>query len=136
MATNKLRFGTETPTKLYLGATEVTKAYMGETLVYEKSSSSGEMWIINENPTINTTIDFPNDFTVEVNGTTYIGGQIFYVLIPIPNRIENKIIRFNNPSIDVFTNGVWVSNEYRIWNIKSEIPSDILAWLQANGVKQ
>ena len=41
MATNKLKFGTETPTKLYLGATEVTKTYMGETLVYEKSSSSG-----------------------------------------------------------------------------------------------
>ena len=36
---NKLKFGTETPTKLYMGATEVTKAYMGETLVYEKSSS-------------------------------------------------------------------------------------------------
>ena len=37
MATNKLKFGTETPTKLYMGATEVTKAYMGETLVYETS---------------------------------------------------------------------------------------------------
>lgn len=34
--TNKLKFGTETPTKLYMGETEVTKAYMGETLVYEK----------------------------------------------------------------------------------------------------
>ena len=38
MATNKLKFGTETPTKLYMGATEVTKAYMGETLVYENST--------------------------------------------------------------------------------------------------
>ena len=34
--TNKLKLGTETPSKLYMGATEVTKAYMGETLVYEK----------------------------------------------------------------------------------------------------
>lgn len=46
--TNKLKFGTETPTKLYMGETEVTKAYMGETLVYEKSSSSGETWLLNE----------------------------------------------------------------------------------------
>ena len=92
--------------------------------------------MINENPTINTTIDSPNDFAVEVNGITYIGGQIFYVLITIPNRIENKIIRFNNPSIDFFTNGVWVSNEYKTWIIKSEIPSYLLAWLQANGTKQ
>lgn len=34
--TNKLKFGAETPSKLYLGSTEVTKAYMGDTLVYEK----------------------------------------------------------------------------------------------------
>ena len=39
--TNKLKFGTEIPTKLYMGDSEVTKVYMGETLVYEKSSSSG-----------------------------------------------------------------------------------------------
>lgn len=34
--TNNLKFGTETPSKLYIGNTEVTKAYMGEVLVYEK----------------------------------------------------------------------------------------------------
>lgn len=34
--TNKLKFGAETPSKLYLGSTEVTKAYMGDTLVYQK----------------------------------------------------------------------------------------------------
>lgn len=34
--TNNLKFGAETPSKLYMGETEVTKAYMGETLVYEK----------------------------------------------------------------------------------------------------
>lgn len=34
--TNKLKFGTETPSKLYMGKTEVTKAYLGDTLVYEK----------------------------------------------------------------------------------------------------
>ena len=34
--TNKLKFGTETPSKLYMGDIEVTKAYMGEVLVYEK----------------------------------------------------------------------------------------------------
>ena len=48
MATNKLKFGTETPTKLYMGDSEVTKAYMDETLVYEKSTSSGETWLLNE----------------------------------------------------------------------------------------
>ena len=37
MATNKLKFGTATPTKLYMGDSEVTKVYMGETLVYETS---------------------------------------------------------------------------------------------------
>ena len=35
--TNRLKFGTETPTKLYMGTTEVRKVYMGETLVYETS---------------------------------------------------------------------------------------------------
>ena len=34
--TNNLKFGTETPSKLYMGETEVTKVYMGEVLVYEK----------------------------------------------------------------------------------------------------
>lgn len=34
--TNKLKFGTETPSKLYIGETEVTKAYLGDTLVYQK----------------------------------------------------------------------------------------------------
>lgn len=33
---NKLKIGSETPTKLYLGSTEVTKAYLGDTLVYQK----------------------------------------------------------------------------------------------------
>lgn len=33
---NNLRFGSDTPTKLYVGDTEITKAYMGDTLVYEK----------------------------------------------------------------------------------------------------
>lgn len=43
--TNNLKFGMETPIKLYMGTTEVLKAYMGETLVYEKFSSSGETWL-------------------------------------------------------------------------------------------
>ena len=34
--TNKLKFGTETPSKLYMGDIEVTKVYMGEVLVYQK----------------------------------------------------------------------------------------------------
>ena len=33
---NKLKLGTETPSKIYMGENEVTKAYIGETLVYEK----------------------------------------------------------------------------------------------------
>ena len=49
MATNKLKLGTETPSKLYMGATEVTKAYMGETLVYETSQQDelAGTWLFN-----------------------------------------------------------------------------------------
>lgn len=65
MATNKLKFGTETPTKLYMGATEVTKAYMGETLVYEKSSSSGYTVTITE-------VNVAGNYSVYINGVSVV----------------------------------------------------------------
>lgn len=127
--TNKLKFGTETPSKLYIGETEVTKAYMGETLVYEKASSGGETWLLNEfngNLTASA-IDVNTQFTS--NNTNYT--------------------RFRCVKSDPFTSGIYY-DDVQIWNSSDDYTNqayrtikfakpptgDLLTWLQANGVKQ
>lgn len=121
--TNKLKFGTETPTKLYMGATEVTKAYMGETLVYEKSSSSGETWLLNETLTL-------QPLTVTISFTS--NNQSFNSIVM--TKIE---LKYDNTAIYTIFDPNWQNGEeYR--NIKFATPptGDLLTWLQANGVKQ
>lgn len=102
MATNKLKFGTETPTKLYLGATEVTKAYMGETLVYEKSSSSGyTVTIIEENVAATYTV-YINGVGVPRNSSNiqvFHNVKTFNIECPVTgNRIYNATGSLTNVS--------------------------------------
>lgn len=127
--TNKLKFGTETPSKLYMGETEVTKVYMGDTLVYEKSESSGETWLLNKfngNLTASA-IDVNTQFTS--NNTNYT--------------------RFRCVKSDPFTTGIYY-DDVQIWNSSDDYTNqayrtvtfatpptgNLLTWLQANGVKQ
>lgn len=124
--TNKLKFGTETPSKLYIGETEVTKAYMGETLVYEKSESSGETWLLNKTLTLQAltaTIDFisnnQNFSSIDMSNTgiSYDNVSVYTKFSPDENH--------------------WPNGEaYRTIKFKTAPTGDLLAWLQANGVKQ
>lgn len=134
MATNKLKFGTETPTKLYIGATEVTKAYMGETLVYEKSLPSGETWVINETITVepyaySTLISFVS------NNQNY---GVFYIDPDgddIPKIVyADKVVAAN--VWDVVYNYGWTNQAYRTVTFATPPTGNLLTWLQANAVKQ
>lgn len=124
MSTNKFKFGTETPTKLYIGATEVTKAYMGETLVYEKSSSSGETWLLNETYTEGGSGSYNINFTS--NGETF--GQFSYGDMP------RWFIRYGETN--AYFNGTWSNQAYRTITFATPPTGDLLTWLQANAVKQ
>ena len=139
MATNKLKLGTETPTKLYLGATEVTKAYMGETLVYEKSSSSGETWLLNEIP---QWIGISSrDFSIQFTSNN----QSFTLFKFNRSGVNQYDLQYN----DVVVNGGpwnkslnrpdwtgWTNEAYRTITFAKPPTGDLLTWLQANGVKQ
>lgn len=106
MATNKLKFGTETPTKLYLGATEVTKAYMGETLVYEKSLPSGHTVTITEvNVAANYSVYIngvivPRDFSTDIQ--VFHNVKTFNIECPVTgNRIYNATGSLTNVSWNI-----------------------------------
>lgn len=122
--TNKLKFGTETPTKLYMGDTEVTKAYMGETLVYEKSESIGETWLLNETYKEGGMGSFNINFIS--NDETF--GQLSYGDMP------RWFIKYNETN--AYFNGAWTNEAYRKITFATPPTGDLLTWLQANGVKQ
>ena len=136
MSTNKLKFGTETPTKLYLGATEVTKAYMGETLVYEKSSPSGETlvyeksspsgetWLINEQPSL-TELYVDIDFTS--NAQDFIG-------LTVSSRYRQ--ISYQPNEVIAYAGAKWTNQAYRTVTFAKPPTGDLLTWLQANATKQ
>lgn len=127
MSTNKLKFGTETPSKLYLGATEVTKAYIGETLVYEKGTSSGETWLLNKTLTLQAltaTIDFISN-NQNFNSIVMTNTNLSYDDTSVYNKYTPEGMTH------------WVNGEaYRTINFAKPPTGDLLTWLQANGVKQ
>ena len=127
MATNTLKFGTETPSKLYMGANEVTKAYMGETLVYEKSSSSGETWVFN---TFLTNENFSiTDIVFTNSGNTYNEIRRLY----LEGRFSANEMNFN--STKVYDHSGWLISDRTI-TFETAPTGDLLTWLQANAVKQ
>ena len=99
-------------------------------LVYEKSSSSGETWVLNEtlsgrlgdnvNPIV---IDFVS------NGTNYV--SLFK---------ENRRLYYSRASgqpTSVYDDlGGWDNLAYRTITFANAPTGDLLIWLQANGVKQ
>ena len=127
MATNKFKLGTETPSKLYMGDVEVTKAYMGETLVYEKSSSSGETWVINNTPTL---IDLTSNINFVSNNETF---NTIYIT-PIGGMFTASIsyddYEHYNP------NNGWDNQAYRTITFATPPTGALLTWLQANAVKK
>ena len=139
MATNKLKFGSETPSKLYMGENEVTKAYMGETLVYEKSSSIGETWVINEIP---QWIGISSrDFSIKFTSNN----QSFTLFRFNRSGVNQYDLQYN----DVVVNGGtwnnslnrpnwtgWTNEAYRTITFAKPPTGDLLTWLQANAVKQ
>lgn len=139
MSTNKLKFGTQTPSKLYMGDTEITKAYMGDVLVYEKSSSSGETWLLNETlPNVSQTIDTYINFTC--NSILY---DEIYIKSGSPLNYSFVAYRVKGGSLDtVYTgssarpNGYYTNQAYRTITFAKPPTGDLLTWLQANGVKQ
>ena len=144
--TNKLKFGTETPTKLYMGTTEVTKAYMGETIVYEKSEQDelAGTWVLNEAITFSYSLGLPNivSFNFTSNGTSFYG---FY--FDVDSDGDNSLGYRTNQAYSF--NQIYASSgniisgkeAYRTITITSKLSevtngNELLAWLQANGVKQ
>lgn len=131
--TNKLKFGTETPSKLYMGETEVTKAYMGETLVYEKSSSIGETWLLNES-LIDTTSG--TGFNASIGFTS---NNDTFKSISLLLRAGREGVQLEYGSTTVYNSiigSVWTNEAYRKITFATPPTGDLLTWLQANGVKQ
>lgn len=140
MAINKLKLGEVTPSKLYLGENEVLKAYMGETLVYEKPSSSGETWVLNETLTDYDSMNYgtesdwygdSNGFSENINficnGVQYYGINAFNTHTPPEITMSVKLV-YNNSS--------WIDEKYRTVTFAKPPTGDLLTWLQSNGVKQ
>lgn len=131
--TNKLKFGTETPTKLYMGDTEVTKAYMGDTLVYEKSESSGETWLLNES-LIDTTSEM--GFNVSIGFTSNNETFTSISLLLRAGREGVQLEYGSTTSYNSIIGSGWTNQAYRTINFAKPPTGDLLTWLQANGVKQ
>lgn len=132
MATNKFKFGTETPTKLYMGATEVTKAYMGETLVYEKSSSEQDelagTWVFNNTIDASGNLWFDLYFTCDGKQCTSI-------------MTDEGWLNYGGIDSPVYTGSSWAKDAYRTITITSKLSEVtngdmLLAWLRTNAVKQ
>ena len=144
--TNKLKFGTKTPSKLYMGETEVTKAYMGETLVYEKSQQDelAGTWVVNNTITFNSSIGLPNisSFNFTSNNTLFYG---FY--FDFNSDGDNSLGYRTNQAysyVEIYNsrgNIVAGKEVYKTITITSKLSevtngNELLTWLQANGVKQ
>lgn len=137
MATNKFKFGTETPSKLYIGENEVTKAYMGETLVYEKSSSEQDelagTWLFNDVLEIYSVFNYTINFTS--NGTAYS---------VLKNDYSDELdwyFYYNNTRVYSPVLPKWSNSAYKTINITSKLSEvtngdQLLAWLQVNATKQ
>lgn len=129
--TNKLKFGAETPSKLYIGESEVTKAYLGDVLIYEKGTSSGETWLLNESLEMaslsKTSVTFTSNnenFVSIAYSTSSMGPQTLWY--------------YKNDSEYVVAceYGTYSNQAYRTITFKQPPTGDLLTWLQANGVKQ
>lgn len=147
MATNKLKFGTETPTKLYMGATEVTKAYMGETLVYETSEQDelAGTWVFNDEPNIESGLFMNKSYQL-----SFISNNITFTnLLYDDNRTNKEYLTYGeNPRIHAYTYNFdsgysvgWTDEAYKTITITSKLSEvtngdQLLAWLQVNATKQ
>lgn len=131
MSTIKIKFGTETPTKLYMGDTEVTKAYMGETLVYEKSESSGETWLLNESLGMATLSK--TNVTFKSNNENFVG-----IAYSTSSMGPQTLWYYKNDTEYVVAceYGTYSNQAYRTINFATPPTGDLLTWLQANGIKQ
>lgn len=129
--TNKLKFGAETPSKLYIGESEVTKAYLGDVLIYEKGTSSGETWLLNESLEMaslsKTSVTFTSNnenFVSIAYSTSSMGPQTLWYY-----KNDNEYVVACE--YDTYSN-----QAYRTITFKQPPTGDLLTWLQANGVKQ
>ena len=129
MSTNNLKFGTETPSKLYIGETEVLKAYMVETLVYEKPSSSGETWLLNSQLVFGSH-SWAYNINFTSNGNSY--SKFSYNFI---DPFEGSYLVYGTTNV-YGTNTSWTNEAYRTITFTKPPTGDLLTWLQANGVKQ
>lgn len=139
MTTNKLKFGTETPTKLYMGDSEVTKAYMGETLVYETSQQDelAGTWVFNEQ--LNTTTLATTYVNFTSNGKTC--SSIYREYVSRPFTSDVMFYYFEGSDKNVYDATTWQNDAYKTITITSKLSEvtngdTLLAWLQANAVKQ
>ena len=141
MATNKLKFGTETLTKLYMGATEVTKAYMGDVLVYETSKQDelAGTWVFNDYVNIDTNFSYTLSFISNNIEFSRIVGQ--NLEDPFIKMITLSYAQNAGPLTNAFYNESWGNIAYKTITITSKLSevsnaSELLAWLQANATKQ
>lgn len=146
MATNKLKFGTETPSKLYMGATEVTKAYMGETLVYETSEQDAlaGTWVFNDEPNIESDLFLYKNYQLSFisNNKNFI--NILYYGSDINSYLQYSAVESINVyayNSDAGYSVGWTDEAYKTINIISKLSEvtngdQLLAWLQANATKQ
>ena len=141
MSTNKLKFGTETPTKLYIGATEVTKAYMGETLVYETSEQDelAGTWVFNDSVNIDTNFSYTLSFMSNNIEFSRIVGE--NLEDPFFKMISLSYAQNAGPLTKAFNNESWVNIAYKTITITSKLSevtngNALLAFLQANATKQ
>ena len=133
MATNKLKFGTETPSKLYMGDSEVTKVYMGETLVYEKSETPQQdelagTWVFNNTIDASGNLWFDLYFTCDGKQGTSI-------------MTDEGWLNYGGIESPVYAGSSWVKDAYRTITITSKLSEVtngdmLLAFLQANATKQ
>ena len=104
--------------------------------------ASGETWVINENPQVSGIVEegdyktFNADF--ESNNQQFVNIDFFFPSVMIGMEIFYDDIQVYNNLDDIGEpTYAWIDNTYRTITFANPVTdSDLLAWLQANAIKQ
>lgn len=103
----------------------------------QQEPSTGETWVLNE--TLTNQSYGTKDVTFNSNGATYSKFARYYKTDML-GEVEQDYVAFytsDTAYITVYDNGTWTDQAYRTITFDEPVTdSTLLAWLQANGVKQ
>lgn len=101
----------------------------------QKEPSTGETWVINEEPhysPLSSSLD--EQISFESNGETFSRISLSSELVPMHNDAVSIYYGYGD---NVYYSGSWQNTAYRTITFAEPVTdSTLLAWFQANGVKQ